>query len=57
MVQINWNVSLNRLEGLVEKTMLNNLDYFSDTNYQKERDLDTLKKKYFRQNNRKKYSI
>lgn len=57
MVQINRNVSLNRLEGLVEKTMLNNLDYFSDTNYQKERDLDTLKKKYFRQNNRKKYSI
>ncbi|MDY0051143.1 MAG: hypothetical protein RBR65_01270 [Aliarcobacter sp.] len=48
MVNINKNISLNRLEELAKKTILNNLDYFSDNFHLKQlKNLEFFKKKFF----------
>ncbi|WP_153802241.1 hypothetical protein [Arcobacter venerupis] len=48
MVHINRNLSLNTLQELVERTMLNNLNYFPDNSYQEQQKaLDIFKKKLF----------
>lgn len=48
MVHINRNISLNVLQELVERTMLNNLDYFPDNfHIEQQKALDSFKKKLF----------
>lgn len=48
MININKNISLNTLEELAKKTILNNLDSFSDNFHLKQRkNLEFFKKKLF----------
>jgi len=48
MVNINKNISLNTLEKLAKKTILNNLDSFSDNFHLKQqKNLEFFKKKLF----------
>lgn len=48
MVNINKNISLNTLEELAKKTILNKLDSFSDDFYlERKKNLELFKKKLF----------